>query len=835
MCKFLIGLFVLFPVLVFSQLSPRSPGNIQNSTTPFGVNVPQGNLIYDMTAQKYYYCITNTLGTYTLTTASANFIQVSTGEANKWMANGSKIYYSGGNVGIGISNPLYTLDVGSNVVSAGSYYIGFSPSMTKTGTQLQLALDDTYTSIGHYIGGWEKMRLNSTGLGIGTTNPSYKLDVTGTTRLAGTALITGAVTLVDKTAGTSDSILIREGNVIRYKKVTIPTGGNYFAKTDSNTNANATTKKYVDDGLAGKLSTALTSAYLFVGNGSNVATGVAMTGDASISNAGAIAVNKTRLNVRNETGSNIATTKAVYVSGFNNYPLIALADNTDEAKHNFIGVTVGSIANSANGYVATSGQCDAETNGWTVGTELYLSTAGALTSTEPTSGGVEHVGIVTVQGNYPTGKLLIYHEPEANTLAVGSGQDAIIRMGDNSGAKKTSFRDYANTEVASINSDGIISALAGTSTNWNTAYGWGNHASAGYMVLGNAENVTGVKTFNPGTFKLLNASETNSTLFGTAVASSNKTITFPNASGTVALTSDIPAASQWTTNGTAIYYNTGNVGIGTSAPATKFQITGSLSLGSVTVDSAAIDAAGITNLSANIIYDDTHDAWYNWTNASGSQIQGGTEGQIITLTSIGTGRLFLRNNSVYGNTHVSMILSNGSSITLQYVSGSWVEKARTDLNNLSIQPGTEGNIIIPGTVTYTAIPNTDHSVSGDVITLTADANSAIGDVVFVNSSGKAQFCKADTITNSPYCLAICADVSIASHAGGNWLTKGSVRNYSWNWTIGGLIYVSTTGTTGNTLTQTAPTGTSNVVMPVGVALSADVMYFFRNFNSVERQ
>jgi hypothetical protein len=65
--------------------------------------------------------------------------------------------------------------------------------------------------------------------------------------------------------------------------------------------------------ISGKLSTALSSANIFVGNGSNVATGVALTGDASISNAGVIAVNKTRLNVRNETGTTIASTKAVYI------------------------------------------------------------------------------------------------------------------------------------------------------------------------------------------------------------------------------------------------------------------------------------------------------------------------------------------------------------------------------------------------------------------------------------------------------------------------------------------------------------------------------------------
>jgi hypothetical protein len=193
---------------------------------------------------------------------------------------------------------------------------------------------------------------------------------------------------------------------------------------------------------------------------------ITVSGDASIADGGVLAVNKTRLNVRNETGTTIASTKAVYVSGFNNVPLISLANNTVETQHNVVGITIAPIADQANGFIATTGQCDAETNAWTVGTELFLSTSGALTATAPTSGTVRHVAIVTVQQNYPAGKLLIYNFPEENYFAGGAGTDNIIRMGGNSGTNKTSFRDYANNEVAFITSDGVISAsnLSGTNT-----------------------------------------------------------------------------------------------------------------------------------------------------------------------------------------------------------------------------------------------------------------------------------------------------------------------------------------------------------------------------------
>ena len=201
----------------------------------------------------------------------------------------------------------------------------------------------------------------------------------------------------------------------------------------------------------------LPSSNIWVGNSLGVATAVALTGDATLSNTGVLGVNKTRLNVRNETGTLIAATRAVYVSGFNSdLPLIALADNTIETAHNVIGITTAAISSSTNGVIATSGQFDAETNSWAVGTELYLSTAGVLTAVAPTSGSVRHVAIVTVQQNYPVGKLLIYNYPEENYFAGGIGTDSIIRMGDSAGVNRVSFRNYLNTEVASVTSLGAI-------------------------------------------------------------------------------------------------------------------------------------------------------------------------------------------------------------------------------------------------------------------------------------------------------------------------------------------------------------------------------------------
>jgi hypothetical protein len=214
--------------------------------------------------------------------------------------------------------------------------------------------------------------------------------------------------------------------------------------------------------------TTLTSAHILVGNGSNVATDVALSGDAALSNTGVLGVNKTRLNVRNETGITIASTKVVYINGFNNFPLIALADNTDETKHDFVGLTVAPIADSSNGYIATTGQCDAETNTWPVGTQLFYTTAGDITSTPPTTGEVRHIGYVTVQQNYPTGKILLETQFENNTRGVGANAGIIDRLGDSAGATKWSLRNYANTEVFSIDSLGVMTPSPSVSIKTST-------------------------------------------------------------------------------------------------------------------------------------------------------------------------------------------------------------------------------------------------------------------------------------------------------------------------------------------------------------------------------
>ena len=79
---------------------------------------------------------------------------------------------------------------------------------------------------------------------------------------------------------------------------------------------------------------------------------------------------------------------------------------------------------------------------------------------------------------------------------------------------------------------------------------------------------------------------------------------------------------------------------------------------------------------------------------------------------------------------------------------------------------------------------------------------------------------------------MCLETSLAADASGKFLRRGFYRDDTWNWTPGGLIYLSITGTGGNTLTQTPPSGSLETVQVLGNALTADIIDFDPNLAMV---
>lgn len=130
-------------------------------------------------------------------------------------------------------------------------------------------------------------------------------------------------------------------------------------------------------------------------------------------------------------------------------------------------------------------------------------------------------------------------------------------------------------------------------------------------------------------------------------------------------------------------------------------------------------------------------------------------------------------------------------------------------------------------------PVSFYTMAGWLITLTANETQALGDVCYIGSDGKAHIAKADVIANAS-AVVMCIDpAGIAASASGNYIAWGRAKKAAWSWTVGGRIYLSVTGTTGNTLTQTAPSGANNVIQCIGVALAATEMLFMPSLVQIE--
>jgi len=120
-------------------------------------------------------------------------------------------------------------------------------------------------------------------------------------------------------------------------------------------------------------------------------------------------------------------------------------------------------------------------------------------------------------------------------------------------------------------------------------------------------------------------------------------------------------------------------------------------------------------------------------------------------------------------------------------------------------------------------PTNDNTASGLYISVTVDTNTnGIGSPLMVAADGHYDDANASASTTSP-AVVLALETGTGTK---KVLVHGVMRHDAWNWTTGpgtaSLIYVAASA---GTLTQTQPTGTDNVIQPVGYALSADDIYF----------
>lgn len=190
-------------------------------------------------------------------------------------------------------------------------------------------------------------------------------------------------------------------------------------------------------------------------------TGTSIYGDGSnLSGVGAAAATALTFEAKVNEAGGITKGQAVYISGATGQlPQVSLCDNTVTGKHGFTGLAAETKTDGQNILIRGRGELvGLVTSSWLDGDALYVSTAGALTKVKPTVGSIDHIGYVSYSHG-SAGKIMLTMQHQ-HDMAVAATEDMVIRLGDSAGSNKFYFKDYANAEVASVDSDGNITGAS---------------------------------------------------------------------------------------------------------------------------------------------------------------------------------------------------------------------------------------------------------------------------------------------------------------------------------------------------------------------------------------
>ena len=507
---------------------------------------------------------------------------------------------SAGNVGIGTTVPEYKLDIAGSTNVRGDFYIWQDPVLNVNGSVLEVNNNADYTTLSFNTSSAEQMRITSTGnVGIGTTQPGYKLDVNGDVRVAsGSDFYVNTIGLNDNGSTSSGASLI-----------------GLYDDSMTNISGNTTVQSAIK-----QLDTAITSASSG-GVTSLASSNSSLTFSASVGTVDAV------LNLGHSntwTADQSFTTNTFFPSGiFNSTGNVGIGTTTPGARLAVMGGNVGigttvaanklTIAQSAdsNG-IKLSGYDDLSASNVTLSIDDYghtrINASGILGLNSGSSIVMQQETNILDNYTYGFGTdadySLVYNSSTDNLeFNDGNSTGTNVRMVLNSsgylgigtttpGAKLAVMGGNVGigTTVASyaLDVNGDVRVASGSDFYVNTiGLNDNGSTSSGASLIGlyddSMTNISANTTVQSAIKQLDTAIAAASSGGVTSIASSNSSLTFSASVGTVDAVLNLGHSNTWTAAQTftantffpsGIFNSANNVGIGTTTPGARLAVMG---------------------------------------------------------------------------------------------------------------------------------------------------------------------------------------------------------------------------------------------------------------------